>query len=61
MRNADREHGLGHVILRYFNVADADPRCCTGQSSKGSTHLIKVAVETALGPESANSRAAEPD
>jgi len=49
LRDAGRAHGLGHVILRYFNVAGADPRCRTGQSSKASTHLIKVAVETALG------------
>jgi UDP-glucose 4-epimerase len=42
-------HGLNHVILRYFNVAGADPRLRTGQSTKGATHLIKVAVETALG------------
>ena len=38
-----------HVVLRYFNVAGADPQCRTGQSSKAATHLIKVAVETALG------------
>jgi UDP-glucose 4-epimerase len=37
------------VILRYFNVAGADPLGRTGQSTKGATHLIKVAVETALG------------
>jgi UDP-glucose 4-epimerase len=42
-------HGLDYVILRYFNVAGADPRQRTGQSTKGATHLIKVAVETALG------------
>ncbi len=37
------------MILRYFNVAGADPQGRTGQSTKGATHLIKVAVETALG------------
>ena len=37
------------MILRYFNVAGADPLGRTGQSTKGATHLIKVAVETALG------------
>jgi UDP-glucose 4-epimerase len=47
--DADRAHGLGHVILRYFNVAGADPQNRTGQSSPTSTHLIKVAAETALG------------
>jgi UDP-glucose 4-epimerase len=42
-------HGLDYVILRYFNVAGADPRLRTGQSTRAATHLIKVAVETALG------------
>ena len=37
------------MILRYFNVAGADPQRRTGQSTKAATHLIKVAVETALG------------
>jgi UDP-glucose 4-epimerase len=49
LRDAGTAHGLSHVILRYFNVAGADPRCRTGQSSKNATHLIKVAVEAALG------------
>jgi UDP-glucose 4-epimerase len=49
LRDAGRAHGLGHVIMRYFNVAGADPDCRAGQSSKAATHLIKVAVETALG------------
>jgi UDP-glucose 4-epimerase len=49
LRDAGRAHGLGYVVLRYFNVAGADPDCRAGQSSKTSTHLIKVAVEAALG------------
>jgi UDP-glucose 4-epimerase len=49
LRDAGAAHGLGHVILRYFNVAGADPLARTGQSTKGATHLIKIAVETALG------------
>jgi UDP-glucose 4-epimerase len=49
LRDAGIAHGLAHVILRYFNVAGADPKGRTGQSTKGATHLIKVAVETALG------------
>jgi len=49
LRDAGAAHGLAHVILRYFNVAGADPSLRTGQSTKGATHLIKVAVETALG------------
>jgi UDP-glucose 4-epimerase len=49
LRDAGAAYGLRHVILRYFNVAGADPLGRTGQSTKGATHLIKVAVETALG------------
>jgi len=41
-------HPLRYTILRYFNVAGADPRGRTGQSTPGATHLIKVASETAL-------------
>ena len=49
LRDASRAHGIGHVILRYFNVAGGDPRGRTGQSTPAATHLIKVAAETALG------------
>lgn len=37
------------IILRYFNVAGADPDLETGQVGANSTHLIKVAMETATG------------
>jgi UDP-glucose 4-epimerase len=49
LRDAGIAHGLDYIILRYFNVAGADPSLRTGQSTRGATHLIKVAVETALG------------
>jgi UDP-glucose 4-epimerase len=49
LRDAGIAHGLRHVILRYFNVAGADSFGRTGQSTRAATHLIKVAVETALG------------
>jgi UDP-glucose 4-epimerase len=49
LRDAGVAHGLAHVILRYFNVAGADPQRRTGQSTKAATHLIKVAAEAALG------------
>jgi UDP-glucose 4-epimerase len=49
LRDASNAHDLSHVILRYFNVAGADPEVRTGQSTNGATHLIKVAVEAALG------------
>jgi UDP-glucose 4-epimerase len=49
LRDAGRAHDLRYVILRYFNVAGADPQLRTGQSTQNATHLIKVAAETALG------------
>ncbi len=49
LKDAAAAHKLNYVILRYFNVAGADPRLRTGQATVGATHLIKVAVETALG------------
>jgi UDP-glucose 4-epimerase len=49
LRDASSAHELRHVVLRYFNVAGADPRGRTGLSSANATHLIKVAVEAALG------------
>lgn len=49
LRHATAAHPLNHVILRYFNVAGADPKLRTGQSTANATHLIKVAVQTALG------------
>ncbi|MEP2235863.1 MAG: UDP-glucose 4-epimerase GalE [Alteripontixanthobacter sp.] len=42
-------HHLNYCALRYFNVAGADPQGRSGQSTAGATHLIKVAVEAALG------------
>jgi UDP-glucose 4-epimerase len=42
-------HPLNYCALRYFNVAGADPQGRSGQSTAGATHLIKVAVEAALG------------
>ena len=42
-------HDMNYVALRYFNVAGADPKGRTGQSTPEATHLIKVACQTALG------------
>jgi UDP-glucose 4-epimerase len=49
LHDAGKAHGLRFVILRYFNVAGADPKLRTGQATAGATHLIKVACEAALG------------
>lgn len=44
-----KAHDLSFVALRYFNVAGADPKGRLGQSTPNATHLIKVAVQAALG------------
>ena len=49
LADASAAHPFNYGALRYFNVAGADPAGRTGQQGKGSTHLIKVAVETAVG------------
>jgi UDP-glucose 4-epimerase len=45
-------HSINYCALRYFNVAGADPQGRSGQSTAGATHLIKVAVEAAIGKRS---------
>jgi len=49
LEDVARAHDLSYVALRYFNVAGADPKGRSGQSMPNATHLIKVAVQTALG------------
>jgi len=49
LADTSKAHDLNFCALRYFNVAGADPRARSGQSTAGATHLIKVAVEAALG------------
>ena len=49
LRDVSAAHAFNFCALRYFNVAGADPQARTGQSTAGATHLIKVAVEAALG------------
>jgi len=49
LADAAAAHPFNFGALRYFNVAGADPAGRSGQAGKGSTHLIKVAVEAATG------------
>lgn len=49
VRDTAAAHGLATGILRYFNVAGADPQQRTGQCSPNATHLIKVAAEAGCG------------
>ena len=49
LADAATAHPFNYGALRYFNVAGADPRGRSGQIGRGSTHLIKIAVEAAVG------------
>ena len=42
-------HGMDYIVLRYFNVAGADPQGRIGLATAGATHLLKIAVEAATG------------
>ena len=49
VRDTALAHGMRYVMLRYFNVAGADPKGRTGLSTKGATHVMKLACEAATG------------
>ncbi|WP_394270932.1 UDP-glucose 4-epimerase GalE [Qipengyuania sp.] len=49
LADAAAAHPFNYGVLRYFNVAGADPGARSGQSTAGATHLIKVACEAATG------------
>jgi UDP-glucose 4-epimerase len=49
LRDVAAASSLRYVILRYFNVAGADPQGRIGQSTRNATLLTKVACEAALG------------
>ena len=49
LRDAAEAHDFRYAALRYFNVAGADGKGRTGQSTPRATHLIKRACQAALG------------
>lgn len=49
LKDMSAAHDLTYCILRYFNVAGADPKMRTGQSTENATHLIKVICEALAG------------
>jgi UDP-glucose 4-epimerase len=49
LRDCAAAYPFNYGALRYFNVAGADPQGRSGQAGKGSTHLLKVACEAAIG------------
>ncbi|MCX5520344.1 UDP-glucose 4-epimerase GalE [Kaistia defluvii] len=52
LRDTVAAHDIRSVVLRYFNVAGADPEGRSGQSFPRATHLIKLACQAALGQRS---------
>ena len=48
LEDAARAYDFRFVALRYFNVAGADAKMRTGQSTPRATHLIKRACQVAL-------------
>jgi UDP-glucose 4-epimerase len=48
LRDAHAAHGLNYAILRYFNVAGADPQLRYGQVTRNATHLIGKALAAVL-------------
>ena len=49
LRDVAATGALRFGVLRYFNVAGADPKGRSGHSSPDATHLIKLACKAALG------------
>lgn len=52
LQDAAKAYPMRFLILRYFNVAGADPQFRTGQCSPVATHLIKIGAEAAVGKRS---------
>ncbi len=52
IRHVADAHNMRYVMLRYFNVAGADPKGRTGLSTRGATHVVKLACEAATGKRS---------
>ncbi|MCE2574197.1 UDP-glucose 4-epimerase GalE [Komagataeibacter sp. FNDCR2] len=46
---AEKIHGLHSACLRYFNAAGSDPAGRAGEDHRPETHLIPLAIDTALG------------
>jgi len=49
LADASAAHGLSYAVLRYFNVTGADPAGRAGESCRKPSHLIKRAVQVAVG------------
>ena len=52
LRDFSMAYGIGYVCLRFFNAAGADPEGEIGESHRPETHVIPLAIESALGERS---------
>lgn len=52
LRDFSSAHGLSYAALRYFNACGADPKTQIGEAHLPETHLIPLAIRTAMGEES---------
>ena len=52
LRDFSMAYGIGHVCLRFFNAAGADPDGEIGERHRPETHVIPLAIESALGERS---------
>jgi UDP-glucose-4-epimerase GalE len=51
LKDAEAAYGIGHVALRYFNAAGADPDGELGELHQPETHLIPLVLFAAIGRE----------
>ena len=49
LRDFDRAYGFNSVALRYFNAAGADPMSKIGERHEPETHILPLALQSALG------------
>jgi UDP-arabinose 4-epimerase len=49
LRDFDRAYALRSITLRYFNAAGADEDADIGEAHEPETHMIPLALQTALG------------
>lgn len=49
LRDFASAYGIGYVCLRYFNAAGADPEGEIGECHQPESHVIPLAIKTALG------------
>ncbi|MGE5390808.1 MAG: UDP-glucose 4-epimerase GalE [Deltaproteobacteria bacterium] len=49
LRDLSYTRDIKYIILRYFNVAGADPGCLIGEGKADAAHLVTTCIRTAAG------------